>query len=374
MTFFVENFLLLMTAYNHVRLFGLPPLPIVYISSLIGAFWFFKSFRLKMPYYCVFFSFYLCLFFITGVANSNPSLLIAKDCINFLAAFGFFSWGYRKFQFDYQAFYNGLKIIATNTVVLFVFLWTIFFSLKLSGAKFYFQIQMDLLPIVVFGLMLSRIKYAYIKVFVIAVLSNKIMLLVSTFSVLILRSVRSIKSILVATLCAGCILLASNFSPDNLLFGKYIYSLSSILDRAALDRDLFGLLHPNSYRGREVLYLIENYSMGLFGGGAGYGSVFVENNRGLLANNSFIHVSVLSIAFKIGYLGVVLAIIFFGYLFLNVNAFGKAAIFAVLVFGLIASLFAAYMISSWLFWYILGASFGATKRRGHNAVSAKNVM
>ena len=289
--------------------------------------------------------------------------------VKLLSLSGFFLLGYYYFKNshsdDFLAF---LRFSSKVTIIFFVLTFLIvIFLWQVLMLPLYAQVQIDLIFLVMLSLYeRQNMKWAIL----LSILSLKRMVLISValiFMVFAKKDRFFLWSVILTCLFFGLYNLS-----DSEFLDKYVYTLESFNEGLsslyAVDPDqLVTLLSSvDEVRGvelREVLNEISTgYSYIFFGDGMGGGVIQREVTDGNLVTVSFAHFLYVSLIAKMGLIGLGIPLVVFLSLLFKVPD-SKNVIF-VLAFGLIMSIFAGYLISSWAFWLCLGAGLGNCHNRG----------
>lgn len=304
---------------------------------------------------------YLSVFLLLGLVNQNHLYYTIYDFVRMISSAGFFFYGFYYFKDrGLEKFIELLRYSSTLTVILFVILYCIVWYLKFDGYNIYAQVNIDL----VFLVMLSLYERKYMLwAIIFSFLSLKRMSLIATMSTVILAlgKHKLLHLLLAAIFFPAVYILALKFG----LIDKYLLTIETISE------NFFSLQSNNitSYvnflylldevRGIEVEKVVDTIDQAalFFGHGMGGGVIERYYVTDEVVQVSFAHFSYVSLIAKMGIVG--LAIPLVSFLFILGKVGGTLNILLIFIFGLVSSIFAAYIVSSWAFWLCLGGGLGA---------------
>lgn len=354
--------LVIMSAIAHLRLVGINLAQESILLVTFAGLYFYTRQLISKPIFPLLLLFYLSLYLIYGLANNNDIYFVFRDYGQLLAMSGFFFMGLEYFgSHDEREFISFLKFSTAITLVMFFALFLFMWGLKNSDFAIYMQVQLDLIFLIT--LAIYRKNYVPLAL-IISFLSLKRMFMLAAMTTFSARIFSYPISMVAALILLG-------FVGQMEIMSKYELTFLSILDNVrylpALEvepvLDLLVYLDPN--RGEEVSRIYERLNLFsfVFGEGLGGGVIKMFYQTGEEYKVSFAHFLPISILIKFGLLGVIIPLAFL----MHATAVSSQSkcIVQLVTFGFVASIFAAYLTSSWAFWLCFGGAFGVSvqKRR-----------
>ena len=352
---FIIFIFLLGVALGHLRMYAIDlaqfnVLIFIIICSISFFYLIFKNIIvLSIP--VIFLLFYLVI----GISNQSEVYYILYDSIRlfgcitiYLASFHFFK------NKNYKIFVDTFVFTKKWTIYFFIILVFSFALPYFLGKNMNLSIQLDPLPFIV-----------------LALFGNGSMLFAILFSIITYKRMFFVSTIAIASIFY--LRLNTNFLKNNLIFiiliisliifipqlPKYVETLSTIKFMINNGNTYFEILNAlSTTRFQELVSLfnlaeIQHY---FYGFGLGGGVIERYGTEGNLIKSPFIHISIISLFFKIGLIGSLALFFSIFYQYLCIRSRGGYTYEFTLVFmyGLFCSLFASYFLVSPLFWLSLG--------------------
>ena len=355
--------LLLLSAIQHIRLTGIISFgqELNAIVLVVGMALYIRQLVKDVIIPFSILSFFFLYLFI-GVLNKNLEYYIFRDFFQLMSMSGFFLYGYKYFRNKSdEEFSKFLYDSSAFLLITFIAVYVSLYLYKLKIENIYFQVQQDIIFLV--SLAIFHKKYIPVAIFV-SLLSLKRMFTVTT---LLIFFSDIIKQRLIALLALTVtIYLSIELNALDKIVGTYqmiahAYKNIDIYDK----NEIFGVLFQlDKVRTGEFVLLLDKFDLQsfIFGQGLGGGVIERELLTGDLKSVSFIHILPLSLIIKFGVFGVSFIGGILVYIVYRSPRF-RLNLLKLLLFAVLASFFAAYLIASWAFWLCFGAALGASRNK-----------